>query len=203
MAHPGNPHRPPRDRAAPGASGFPWGLPAAAPAAPPLRSDMVSVRSATLEPHETVRAAKRLDLMEAGSVRRYSSGSLTTAGSSSWSSSSSFSSSSSSSLGSRGGGELRTRVQLTNQVEMSSGMREVISAPVWMSGCSRTDSSARVYQRSTACRFGRSPVGSSFRSRRRPRSRRFRYTSGAEPNAALRVGPMVRQETSSVSLHQP
>src|SRR5215468_3990368 len=59
-----------------------------------------------------------------GYVRRYSSGSLTTGGSSSWSSSSS-------SLGSRGG-ELLTRVQLTNHVETFSGMRGVMSAPVWM-----------------------------------------------------------------------
>jgi hypothetical protein len=36
-------------------------------------ADLLSVRSATLEPHETVRAAKRLDLVEAalcGAIRR-------------------------------------------------------------------------------------------------------------------------------------
>src|SRR5262249_36025443 len=68
-----------------------------------------------------------------GYMRRYSSGSLTTGGSSSrFSFSSSSSSSSSSSLGSRGGGELLTRVLLTNQVETFSGLRGVMSAPVWM-----------------------------------------------------------------------
>jgi hypothetical protein len=53
--------------------------------------------------------------------------------------------SSSSSLGSRGGGEVLTRVQ-SNSVETPSEMYGVMSAPVLISRCSRTDISARVYQ---------------------------------------------------------